>query len=118
VLHGTSEYLYSYGAICSAAKKIIEENLENAIFVDGESCNIIKAWFDEAYRSEVDTEALRGFICSFSQKGDQLSQWRAYCPSGNGISIGFNSIVLTKLANKHEFKLVKCIYGKKSRKTC
>jgi hypothetical protein len=29
------------------------------------------------------------FVVSLSQNGDQLSQWRAYCPDGNGFSIGF-----------------------------
>ena len=28
-------------------------------------------------------------ICSFSEEGDLLSQWRAYCPKG-GVSIGFS----------------------------
>ncbi len=28
------------------------------------------------------------FVCSFTEEGDLLSQWRAYCPKG-GVSIGF-----------------------------
>ena len=31
------------------------------------------------------------FICSFSRNDDQLSQWRGYCPDGNGFCIGFNT---------------------------
>jgi hypothetical protein len=31
----------------------------------------------------------RPFVASFSQEGDSLSQWRSYCPNGNGVSIGF-----------------------------
>jgi len=34
------------------------------------------------------------FVASFSEKGDLLSQWRAYCPPGLGVSIGFNSSCL------------------------
>lgn len=34
------------------------------------------------------------FVASFSEDGDDLSQWRAYCPSGNGFSIGFDSAAL------------------------
>ena len=25
------------------------------------------------------------YVCSFSEQGDLLSQWRGYCPSGNGL---------------------------------
>jgi hypothetical protein len=28
------------------------------------------------------------FVCSFTEEGDLLSQWRAYCPQG-GVSVGF-----------------------------
>ena len=34
------------------------------------------------------------FVASFSEKSDLLSQWRAYCPSGLGVSIGFKSSCL------------------------
>lgn len=30
------------------------------------------------------------YICCFSQKGDVLSQWRAYASDGHGVSIGFD----------------------------
>ncbi|MDN4502103.1 DUF2971 domain-containing protein [Alteromonadaceae bacterium BrNp21-10] len=29
------------------------------------------------------------YVCSFSEKGDLLSQWRGYCPNGEGYAIGF-----------------------------
>lgn len=34
---------------------------------------------------------LNEFVASFSEEGDDLSQWRAYCPGGSGFSIGFAS---------------------------
>jgi hypothetical protein len=34
------------------------------------------------------------FVASFSENGDDLSQWRAYCPGGAGFSIGFDSEAL------------------------
>jgi hypothetical protein len=34
------------------------------------------------------------YIASFSSIGDDLTQWRAYCPSGAGVSIGFDSRAL------------------------
>lgn len=34
------------------------------------------------------------FICSLSEEGDLLSQWRAYAENGGGLSIGFNKSFL------------------------
>jgi hypothetical protein len=36
------------------------------------------------------------FVTSLSEKSDLLSQWRAYCPSGLGVSIGFSSACLNE----------------------
>ena len=59
------------------------------------------------------------FVVSFSTEGNQLSQWRAYCPEGNGYSLGFN---LEDLAYAEKYRasfepgthptvfLVRCIY--------
>lgn len=37
---------------------------------------------------------LNEFVASFSEKKDDLSQWRSYCPEGVGFSIGFSSSAL------------------------
>ena len=52
------------------------------------------------------------YVCSFSTEPDLLSQWRGYCPDGNGISIGFdfNSERYAQLIGK-DFSLVKCEYA-------
>lgn len=31
------------------------------------------------------------FVASFSHERDSLSQWRSYCPNGNGVSMGFST---------------------------
>jgi len=36
------------------------------------------------------------FVASFSEERDSLSQWRSYCPGGNGVSIGFRTESLLK----------------------
>ena len=38
------------------------------------------------------------FVASFSENGDDLSQWRAYCPGGAGFSIGFDSEALEPIS--------------------
>ncbi len=49
------------------------------------------------------------FVASFSEKGDQLSQWRGYCPNG-GYAIGFSGNDLRELALEQDFKLLPCVY--------
>jgi hypothetical protein len=54
------------------------------------------------------------YVCSFSECGDLLSQWRGYCPSG-GFSIGFDYRKLLKLKESTVKKgtlteFSKCIY--------
>jgi Protein of unknown function (DUF2971) len=36
------------------------------------------------------------FVASFTEKPDDLSQWRAYCPAGLGVSIGFSTKCLSE----------------------
>lgn len=50
-------------------------------------------------------------ICSFTEKGDLLSQWRAYSGSSNGYAIGFRFSELEELVRKAGFELVQCIYS-------
>jgi len=51
------------------------------------------------------------FVVSFSENGDQLSQWRAYCPKGDGFSIGFRESHLKYLKQQTRFRLVQCAYS-------
>ncbi len=45
------------------------------------------------------------YVASFSTRGNQLSQWRAYCPSG-GYSIGFDGTRLGKALGSSPFRPV------------
>ncbi len=53
------------------------------------------------------------FVFSLSEDGDLLSQWRGYCPHGNGYSIGFKTSAFGELMKAKGLKFVKCIYKKK-----
>lgn len=54
------------------------------------------------------------FVFSLTAKGNLLSQWRAYTPSGEaGVSIGFSQEGLKKLAAERGFELIQCLYDKK-----
>lgn len=49
------------------------------------------------------------FVVSFSEEEDLLSQWRAYCPHGDGYSLGFDASDFPGNAAE-EVTLVKCVY--------
>lgn len=56
------------------------------------------------------------YVCSFSRKYDDLSQWRAYSPNANGFSVGFNySKLKGMLPSGGLFKLYGCKYDNKSK---
>jgi hypothetical protein len=55
-------------------------------------------------------EHLNIFVYCLSEQGDQLSQWRGYCPGSNGFSIGFSSGDLQELGKDQHFSLLPCIY--------
>lgn len=50
------------------------------------------------------------FVSSFSEHKDMLSQWRGYCPHGNGFSIGFDYVQLKTIVGTQGFGLVPCVY--------
>jgi hypothetical protein len=45
--------------------------------------------FDEFLNASPQDVVSRPFVASFTQDSDSLSQWRSYCPNGNGVAIGF-----------------------------
>jgi hypothetical protein len=58
------------------------------------------------------------FVSSFSEHGDQLSQWRGYCPGGNGYSVGFTPGALEKPGRAATNRiLAACIYDEERHQT-
>ncbi|MBN1362304.1 MAG: DUF2971 domain-containing protein [Sedimentisphaerales bacterium] len=49
-------------------------------------------------------------VCSFSERGDDLSQWRAYSPNGGGAAIAFRPASLRSWAEKKGLVLYRCLY--------
>lgn len=52
------------------------------------------------------------FVASFSESGDLLSQWRAYCKYPGGYAIGIAPSYLAPRARTAGFALAKCRYGR------
>lgn len=51
------------------------------------------------------------FAGSFTENGDLLSQWRGYCPPGQGVSLGFHPSRIARAALAQSFLLGRCIYA-------
>lgn len=52
-------------------------------------------------------------VFSMSQRPNQLSQWRAYCPSDGGYAIRFRTVHLLPQFSAQGFALRRCIYKEK-----
>jgi len=50
-------------------------------------------------------------VASFSEAGDSLSQWRAYCHKVPGYSLGFDTERLAPIVSSQRFVLSPCIYN-------
>lgn len=50
------------------------------------------------------------YAISFTEKNDDLSQWRGYCPPQGGYSLGFSAELLRSRADALGFILCRCIY--------
>jgi hypothetical protein len=63
-----------------------------------------------------DREKMNVCVCSFSEREDMLSQWRAY-GGGAGFSIGFSGAFLRRISDSKQFWLTKCIYDEGQQRT-
>ncbi|HEX8048962.1 DUF2971 domain-containing protein [Rhizobium sp.] len=81
---------------------LLEQRLTNATDIDREPLEALRATLYEEM-------VFPGYIISFTENGDLLSQWRGYSPEG-GASIGFNVAALREAAALSGFRLLKCIY--------
>ena len=50
------------------------------------------------------------FVFSFSENGDLLSQWRAYCSENSGFNIGFDLKLIQEVVRKQGFYISRCLY--------
>jgi Protein of unknown function (DUF2971) len=61
-----------------------------------EDLSILKTFLNTPLPPVLDTFATRPFVACFSQDSDSLSQWRSYCPNGNGVAVGFRVDCLSR----------------------
>jgi len=97
-LNDASEFRLAF----DLGKEILEEDGRN---VDYSILNRLVELLDDSSTPPV-------FVCSFSEKGDLLSQWRGYGDRLSAVSIGFNSRTLQKQSETQNSALMKCIYDR------
>jgi hypothetical protein len=56
-------------------------------------------------------------VFCLTEHADQLSLWRGYCPSGNGIAVGFQWEQIKDKVRTHGFRIAKCIYDRQSQES-
>jgi hypothetical protein len=96
------------------AKALFEEQIINFQNKIGRSDYLFDWFFKSSIEDikSISPNTYVFFICSFSERNDLLSQWRGYCPSGIGVSLGFKFNDLRKSLKGYTFSIMPCIYKK------
>lgn len=50
------------------------------------------------------------YVACFTANGNLLSQWRSYCPTTKGVSLGFDAEKVCNSATRQSFRVGKCLY--------
>jgi hypothetical protein len=112
-LNDEEEFLYAMNLIRGELKGLWAK-IEEGYFSDSKQerihAELAYRLMDDALSDPVMPEEYHIFVCSFSEKGDLLSQWRAYCPKANGFSLAFEYNQLKAQMKKQGFWLSKCLY--------
>ena len=76
---------------------------------------VLKKAIESVYLGSAYTvQNTKNYFCCFSESSDLLSQWRAYGNDGQGVAIGFNAELLSKIDDMYSYDFVKVIYNQKS----
>jgi hypothetical protein len=54
------------------------------------------------------------YVACFTANGNLLSQWRSYCPTAKGVSLGFHPKKISSVATEQLFQVGKCVYDAKT----
>lgn len=71
---------------------------------------------NQAMREHRGMESINVCVCSFSEEGDRLSQWRAYGEGVAKFSIGFSGDILRQVSSQMGSWLVPCLYGEQKQR--
>ncbi len=83
----------------------IVERIPRAAGFEGEVLTQLRHWLVDGGISRHQI-----FLCSFTEEGNLLSQWRGYTPHGLGVSLGFPAGTIVRLAAAQGYRLMRCVY--------
>jgi len=78
------------------ARQLIANRIEERLSDPAEICERAALLWYLKMLNAAETEPV--YVASFSEKADDISQWRGYVPAGKGICLGFDSAVLREAA--------------------
>lgn len=95
-----------FDAAVTIASSVSEELLSSGIN-DNEK-NLLESF--RIWISSWNATQYQSYICSFTENGNLLSQWRGYTKPGDGYSIGFDSQTLFDICRTQDYFLIPCEY--------
>jgi hypothetical protein len=98
-LNDAAEFNYTVGLVRTNLKLRLEKKNEPD-----------RPIFNDVLKGLRELEKRNQFVGSFSERGDSLSQWRAYAGNGIGFSLGFEPDHLKRCAENQGYKLRRCNY--------
>jgi hypothetical protein len=113
-LNDSAEMLHALSLVQKAIASR-SETVEIVLAARGNVSSLLDPSLPPMMLSDLD-EQLRARPCyatCFTKNGNQLSQWRGYCPLQKGISIGFNASDLQECGEEQGFVLRECVYDAK-----
>ena len=116
-LNDSSEFTYTLELVISELMTHKEKGLSELIEDKGIKGNTLRIYEHiervlKGFLSD-DCKITETYVFSLSKNGDDLSQWRGYCPKEGGFAIGFDSDKLLSIIENSEsmFHIEKCIYN-------
>lgn len=118
-LNDTLEFEYAMKLI-KEELKWLSKQIKNGEFGNVEeeiNCfKMIHSLFEFSISQQFIKDNFYIFVASFSENGDLLSQWRAYCPENSGFNLGFDLNLVKDVVNKQGFIVSKCLYDPEEQK--
>src|SRR3972149_5919227 len=106
-LSDAAEFSYTL----EVSSKVLDTKMKDTTLTHNESKLIHKMY--EVVQGNLEFHIPDTYVACFSEDGDSLSQWRAYCPKTGGFSIGFDDEYLRSLASDQSYELKECGYDEK-----
>jgi len=124
-MNDSNEFSHPMGLFQQEWDKYVNETLEKMNSLEsfkeepmtlGDISKNVKNFHDRIFNELCQSIGMEIFVFSFSGKGDDLSQWRGYCPNTGGFCIEFDKEKLFDIVDKHKrYRIGVCSYTHKEK---